>query len=40
LDFTAIGGKIQGREARQALRVEPGAEQSVWKTQSLHNTTK
>jgi hypothetical protein len=25
LDFTAIGGKIQGREARQALRVEPGA---------------
>ncbi|MGD9228023.1 MAG: hypothetical protein PVF26_16065 [Desulfobacterales bacterium] len=25
LDFTAIGGKIQGREVPQSLRVEPGA---------------
>jgi hypothetical protein len=25
LDFTAIGGKRQGREVPQSLRVEPGA---------------
>ena len=34
LDFTAIGGKRQGREAPQSLRVEPGAKHPVWKTQS------
>ena len=33
LDFTAIGGKKQGREAPQSLRVEPGAKYPVWKTQ-------
>ncbi|MBW2412322.1 MAG: hypothetical protein JRF72_21185 [Deltaproteobacteria bacterium] len=25
LDFTAVGGKRQGREVPQSLRVEPGA---------------
>jgi hypothetical protein len=33
LDFSAIGGKRQGREVPQPLRVEPGAKHSVWKTQ-------
>jgi len=34
LDFTAIGGKRQGREVPQSLRVEPDAKHPVWKTQS------
>ncbi|MGD8883411.1 MAG: hypothetical protein PVI82_16045 [Desulfobacterales bacterium] len=34
LDFTAIGGKRQGREVPQSLRVKPGAKHPVWKTQS------
>jgi uncharacterized membrane protein YraQ (UPF0718 family) len=34
LDFSAIGGKRQGREVPQSLRVEPGAKHPVWKTQS------
>jgi putative N6-adenine-specific DNA methylase len=37
LDFTAIGGKRQGREVPQSLkttRCEPGASHPVWKTQS------
>jgi ATP-dependent RNA helicase RhlB len=34
LDFTAKGGKRQGREVPQSLRVEPGAKHPVWKTQS------
>ncbi|MGD8881889.1 MAG: hypothetical protein PVI82_08360 [Desulfobacterales bacterium] len=34
LDFTAIGGKRQGRKVPQSLRVEPGAKHPVWKTQS------
>ena len=34
LDFTAIGGKRQGREVPQSLRAEPGAEHPVWKAQS------
>ena len=34
LDFTAIGGKRQGREVPQSLRVEPGAKHPVWRTQS------
>jgi hypothetical protein len=34
LDFTAIGGKRQGREVPQLLRVEPGASHPVWETQS------
>jgi XTP/dITP diphosphohydrolase len=34
LDFTAIGGKRQGRDVPQSLRVEPGAQHPVWKTQS------
>jgi heavy metal translocating P-type ATPase len=34
LDFTAIGGKRQGHEVPQSLRVEPGARHPVWKTQS------
>jgi hypothetical protein len=29
LDFTAIGGKRQGREVPQSLRVEPGASHPV-----------
>jgi hypothetical protein len=33
LDFTAIGGKRQGHEVPQSLRVEPGAKHPVWKTQ-------
>jgi DEAD/DEAH box helicase domain-containing protein len=33
LDFTAIGGKRQGREVPQSLRVEPGASHPVRKTQ-------
>jgi len=37
LDFTAIGGKRQGREVPQSLRVEPGAKHPVWKTQSIRN---
>jgi len=38
LDFTAIGGKRQGREVPQSLRVEPGAKHPVWKTQSMSRT--
>ena len=34
LDFAAIGGKRQGHEVPQSLRVEPGAKHPVWKTQS------
>jgi hypothetical protein len=34
LDFTAIGGKRQGREVPQSLQVKPGAKHPVWKTQS------
>jgi hypothetical protein len=34
LDFTAMGGKRQGREVPQSLRVEPSAKHPVWKTQS------
>jgi hypothetical protein len=34
LDFAAAGGKRQGREVPQSLRVEPGAKHPVWKTQS------
>jgi len=34
LDFTAKGGKRQGREVPQSLRVEPGAKHPVRKTQS------
>ncbi len=37
LDFSAIGGKIQGREVPQSWRVEPGAKHPVWKTQSDGN---
>jgi hypothetical protein len=36
-DFTAKGGKRQGREVPQSLkitRVKPGAEHTVWKTQT------
>jgi len=33
LDFTAIGGKRQGHEVPQSLRVEPDAKNPVWKTQ-------
>jgi hypothetical protein len=33
-DFTAKGGKRQGREVPQSLRVKPGAKPPVWKTQS------
>jgi putative transcriptional regulator len=41
LDFTAHGGKRQGREVPQSLRAEPGAEHPVWKAQSsgLSRTT-
>jgi hypothetical protein len=35
LDFSAIGGKRQGREVPQSLRVQPGAKHPVWKTQSI-----
>ena len=35
LAFTAIGGKSQGREVPQSLRVEPGASHPVWKTQKV-----
>jgi hypothetical protein len=38
LDFTAKGGKRQGREVPQIVEnnaVEPGAEHPVWKTQSF-----
>ena len=31
LGFTATGGKRQGREVPQSLRVEPGAKHPVWK---------
>jgi len=34
LDFAAEGGKRQGREVPQLLRVKPGAKHPVWKTQS------
>jgi hypothetical protein len=40
LDFTAIGGKRQGREVPQPLRVEPGAKHPVWKTRSQHEWKK
>jgi hypothetical protein len=36
LDFTAIGGKRQGREVSPIVEnnaVEPGAKNPVWKTQ-------
>ncbi|MGD9173287.1 MAG: mercury methylation corrinoid protein HgcA [Desulfobacterales bacterium] len=33
-DFTAEGGKRQGREVPQSLRVKSGAKHPVWKTQS------
>jgi hypothetical protein len=33
LDFTAKGGKRQGHEVPQSLRVKPGAMHPVWKTQ-------
>jgi putative N6-adenine-specific DNA methylase len=42
-DFTAIGGKRQGREVPQSLKnnaVEPGAKHPVWKTQSGKKITK
>jgi hypothetical protein len=38
LDFTAKGGKRQGREVPQIVEnnaVEPGAKHPVWKTQSF-----
>jgi len=35
LDFTATGGKRQGHEVPQSMRVEPGAKHPVWKTQHL-----
>jgi hypothetical protein len=38
LDFTAIGGKRQGREVPLSLRVEPGAKHPVWKTRSIDQT--
>jgi hypothetical protein len=38
LDLTAIGGKRQGREVPQSLRVKPGAKHPVWKTQSTNQT--
>jgi hypothetical protein len=34
LNFSAIGGKRQGRKVPQSLRVEPDAKHPVWKTQS------
>jgi len=34
LDFTAIGGKRQGRKVPRSLRVKPGAKHPVWKTQT------
>jgi hypothetical protein len=34
LDFIAKGGKRQGREVPQSLRVKPGVKHPVWKTQS------
>jgi len=33
LDFTAKGGKRQGRAVPQSLRVKPDAKHPVWKTQ-------
>jgi putative N6-adenine-specific DNA methylase len=42
-DFTAIGGKRQGREVPPSLKnnaVEPGAKHAVWKTQSDKIMTK
>jgi hypothetical protein len=35
---TATGGKRQGREVPQLLRVQPGAKHLVWKTQSKKST--
>ena len=35
LDFTAIGGKKQGREVPQSLRAESGAKHPVWKAQPI-----
>ena len=40
LDFTATGGKRQGREATQSLRVEPGAKHPVWKAQTIDPNVK
>jgi hypothetical protein len=37
LGFTAKGGKRQGREVPQSLRVKPGASHPVWKAKSLRN---
>jgi hypothetical protein len=34
LDFAAIGGKRQGREVPPSLRVKPGTNHPVCKTQS------
>jgi len=34
LDFTAKGGKRQGRAVPLSLWVKPGAKHAVWKTQS------
>jgi hypothetical protein len=39
LSFTAIGGKRQGREVPQSLRVKPGASHPVWETQSKKQIT-
>jgi hypothetical protein len=33
LDFAAKGGKRQGHEVPQSLRVKPDARHPVWKTQ-------
>ncbi|MGD8739582.1 MAG: hypothetical protein PVG34_04645 [Desulfobacterales bacterium] len=33
LDFAAKGGKRQGHEVPQSLRVTPGAKHPVWKIQ-------
>jgi lipopolysaccharide export system protein LptA len=35
LDFTAIGGKKQGREVPPSLRAESGAKHPVWKAQPV-----
>jgi hypothetical protein len=40
LDFTAIGGKRQGREVPPSLQVKPGAKHPVWKTQSSSDLQK
>jgi hypothetical protein len=40
LDFTVIGGKRQGHEVLQSLRVEPGAKHPAWKPQSIADEIK